>query len=166
MTTTPKRIRTLLKETIPLVLSRVNRALIFSGARMLFIYPEPDAIGAVFTPSGAGHSPWGFQCSHPILYYGKDPYLADGLGPRPNGFRDEQPNRENIDHPCPKPVKWMRWAVNRASRYGETIIDPFMGSGTTLRAALDLGRNAIGIEIEERYCEIAVRRLAQRTLGL
>jgi site-specific DNA-methyltransferase (adenine-specific) len=162
----PDMVRELIKTAIPTLLDCVPRALIFCGPAMLYAYPEPRAIGTVFTPNGAGRSAWGFQCSHPILYYGCDPYLTDQRGGRPNGFRDEQPNPEKFDHPCPKPLKWMHWAIARASRPGEIVLDPFMGTGTTLRAAKNLGRRAVGIEIEERYCEIAVQRLAQEVLDL
>ena len=68
------------------------------------------------------------------------------------------------DHPSPKPFEVMRWLATRLP--GDTILDPFMGSGTTLRAAKDLGRKAIGIEIEEKYCEIAAKRMSQLVLPL
>jgi site-specific DNA-methyltransferase (adenine-specific) len=67
-------------------------------------------------------------------------------------------------HPSPRPLDTMRSIVAIAAASGETVLDPFMGSGTTLRAAKDLGRKAVGIEIEERYCEIAAKRLAQGVL--
>lgn len=66
-------------------------------------------------------------------------------------------------HPTEKPIELMKWCIQQ-SKYFDiplTILDPFMGSGTTLRAAKDLGRKAIGIEIEEKYCQIAVKRLQQ-----
>ena len=62
------------------------------------------------------------------------------------------------DHPSPKPLKAMTWAVDRFE--GDSVLDPFMGSGTTLLAAKQLGRKAIGIELDERYCYIAAERLA------
>lgn len=67
-------------------------------------------------------------------------------------------------HVAEKPEALMRYLVEKLSCAEHIIFDPFMGSGTTLRAAKDLGRRAIGIEIEERYCEIAAKRLGQEVL--
>lgn len=67
-------------------------------------------------------------------------------------------------HPNEKPIKLIQKLLHKCP--AGVVCDPFMGSGTTLRAAKDLGRKAIGIEIEERYCEIAARRLAQEVLAL
>lgn len=68
-------------------------------------------------------------------------------------------------HPTEKPVALMKWCIGFFPKV-TTILDPFMGSGTTLRAAKDLGRKAIGIEIEERYCEIAAKRMSQSVMAL
>lgn len=69
-------------------------------------------------------------------------------------------------HPTVKPLELISRYVTIGTSEGQTILDPFMGSGTTLRAAKDLGRKAIGIEIEEKYCEIAATRLQQEVLKL
>lgn len=68
-------------------------------------------------------------------------------------------------HPAQKPLELMLWCISLSKTRG-VVLDPFMGSGTTLVAAKRLGRRAIGIEREERYCEIAARRLQQEALPL
>jgi site-specific DNA-methyltransferase (adenine-specific)/modification methylase len=81
-----------------------------------------------------------------------------------NGMARKNSETRN-EHPTQKPVDVMSWCIRQAPKDVETILDPFMGSGTTLRAAKDLGRRSIGIEIEEKYCEIAVERLKQEVLA-
>ena len=68
-------------------------------------------------------------------------------------------------HPTEKPVQVISKLIEASSKENQTILDPFMGSGTTLRAAKNLGRKAIGIEIEERYCEIAALRMVQTVMA-
>jgi DNA modification methylase len=78
---------------------------------------------------------------------------------RETGYKSNEPRF----HPTQKPIALIRWCVTKTEG---VILDPYMGSGTTLVAAKTFGRPAIGIEIEERYCEVAVRRLAQGVLPL
>ena len=154
----------IVSEIIPRVeyaLTLARTGVVCSGVRWLQKYPHAVDIGTVFFANGAGRSPFGFGCNNPILFYGKCPYLANGLGSRPNSVSATHWNSEDVDHPCPKPVKMMEWLVNRGSLKGETILDPFMGSGTTLVACAKLGRKGIGIEIDPGYFDIACRRVEE-----
>lgn len=75
-------------------------------------------------------------------------------------------NAERVGHPTQKPEAVMRWSLQQAPESVKTVLDPFMGSGTTLVACKRLGRACVGIEREERYCEIAATRLQQEALPL
>lgn len=71
------------------------------------------------------------------------------------------PNRQ---HPTQKPIELMRWVIANYAAEEDLVYDPFIGSGTTLRACKDLGRNYIGSEISKEYCDIAEQRLKQGVL--
>ena len=124
------------------------------------LYPKPDGEGVIWYPSGANSGPFGFITHQPIFYYGKCPFLANGKGSFPTGFSTTEAAEQN-GHPCPKPIGQMKWLVHRASLQGETVLDPFMGSGTTGVACVNLGRSFIGIEREPKYFGIARRRISE-----
>lgn len=75
-------------------------------------------------------------------------------------------NPNKIIHPTQKPTSLINKLLNKFSIRSDTILDPFLGSGTTARACKDLGRKCIGIEISKAYCQIAVQRLGQEVLPL
>ncbi len=102
--------------------------------------------------------PW--RNSHEVAWVYGDSWRASDRG---TVWRTSHDN--GAEHPTQKPLELMQWLVE-AALPGWCVLDPFMGSGTTLVAAKNLGRKAIGIEIEERYCEIAAERLAQTVLDL
>ena len=160
---TPEEIALVCVPAVRLAVSLARSAVLTPGLANCHLYDVPRAQGCIFYPSGANTGPWGFICSQPLYYYGADPYLAKQMGRRPNGFMTTERAEEN-GHPCPKPIGQTKWMVNRVSFEGETILDPFMGSGTTGVAAVQMGRQFIGIEREERYFKIACRRIedAQR----
>ncbi len=104
----------------------------------------------------------GFRCQHELMLHASRGVAR--VNHRGAGNVFQHPREEPSDHPSPKPVALMARLIEVVSARGEAIIDPVMGSGRTLRAAKDLGRRAIGIEIEEKYCEVAAKLLQQEAL--
>jgi len=102
------------------------------------------------------------------LNFGEVEYCWTNLRFAPRVFRYRAVGVDGgKQHPTQKPEALMLWCLSFLPKSGiDVVLDPFMGSGTTLVAAKRLGRKAIGIEREEKYCEIAARRLAQGALDL
>ena len=88
-----------------------------------------------------------------VKFFGRD-LMAYPIMPHNNG------------HPTPKPVNVVRWLIENTSDEGDTILDPFMGSGTTGVACVQTGRNFIGIEIKPKYFDIAEKRIAEAQLQM
>jgi len=161
---TQENVSRLVRDVLPQMLSKSKRTLLTCGTRQISMYPVPDWILCWLNRAGSYMNPWGFTCWQPILAYGTDPYLERSLGSRPDVIEHSETAEKN-GHPCPKPLGFWKKLVTRGSVLEtDTIIDPMMGSGTTLRAAKDLGRRVIGIELEEKWCEVAANRLRQEVL--
>jgi hypothetical protein len=126
------------------------------------LYPEPTWTMAWFTPAGVGSGPRGFCCWQPILCFGKDPMLSRGKGRHPDAIVHTESAEKN-GHPCAKPINFWCWLVERTSRIGDLIYEPFSGSGTTIVAAEMTARTCHAIEVSDAYCDVAVKRWSKFT---
>jgi site-specific DNA-methyltransferase (adenine-specific) len=154
---TPENFSRIVVPAVTSALAIATRGMVYVSASTAWMLPPPSGIGGVYLPSAQGRFIWGFRSFAPCLLYGRAPSL--NLGSRATAIESTDTAEKN-GHPCPKPLSWMKWSVALASDRDETILDPFMGSGTTGVAAVKLGRKFIGIEIEPKYFDIACRRIA------
>lgn len=162
---TPDYVRATVIPIIADLIDRVGRVIVTPGLELLWDYPRPDVLGAFFCPTTNSLSKWGRQETSPILYYGKDPKHTKGLSG--TGRLYGRYNSEMIHwHPCAKTTDDWQWLLVKGSLEGEMVLDPYAGAFTTLVAAQRTGRRAIGIEIEERYCELGALRLSQCALSI
>lgn len=159
---TPEYIATVAVVAVEICRSLASCVAVSPGFRCLNLYPRADHIGGFYYRGQSTVTAWGAAWWQPVLFYGKDP--KTGMLQRDMFIGRSNNANERNGHPCPKEITSWSQLVERVSFAGGTILDPFAGSGTTLRAAKDLGRKAIGIEIEEKYCEIAAERLRQEVL--
>lgn len=117
-------------------------------------------------PMGMG---WHYRRSYEVVLVAEKPGAACRWFDTTNKVENIIRNMPKIiptaaEHPTPKPIALMRHFIELHSAPGDLVLDPFCGAGTTLRAAKDGGRKAIGIELEERWCEAAAKRLQQEVL--
>ena len=128
------------------------------GCKNISAYPPADSFGAFVYPSSNGMQRFGMADCNPILFYGW--HYLQGKAPLPCcKITSESPEKNG--HPCPKPEKAWSWLVQKVATKEMIVLDPFMGSGTTMRVCKDNGIKSIGIEMNERYCEIAAKRMSQ-----
>lgn len=146
-------------------LTRIHaEGMIFTpGTRNLWNYPQAKWVLCWHKPGAVAYNrTGGFGIWEPILLYGDTRrFTEDFISQTPENLRPG-PQRE---HPCPKNIKVWSWLIHNATESGAIILDPFLGSGTTAVCAKKLGRKSIGIEISEKYCQIAVERLRQSVMN-
>lgn len=132
-------------------------------AKLPFIYSKhpPDWLICWYKGSIGHRGYLGFCDYEPLLVYGKNKGVV-----MHDYFSAKTDNTDSFykEHPCPKSVEWYKWLIFRAIGLGQTFMTPFLGSGTGLVAAKELNLNGIGIELSEKYCSIAKKRL-QNTQG-
>lgn len=161
----------LIASFVPTCRLLASRVIITPGVSNVQIYPVADWIGAWTWETTATFGKLGFSQWQPILYYGRD---LDGFGSVNGVLKSDRihfaggsakiDNAAGGIHTCPKPLGFVKRLLSRFTNETNYVLDPFMGSGTTGVAAVQMGRKFIGIEREPKYFDIACKRIedAQR----
>jgi site-specific DNA-methyltransferase (adenine-specific) len=139
---------------------RISPIVIFTTApTTIYEYPPADWICIWHRRAAASRSPsGGFNHWSPILVYGKVKFSIDYYETM---FGKTVNENKGIEHPSPKPLELYKWLVSQATQVGQTVLDPFLGSGTTGVACMQLKRDFIGIEKEAAYLSIAQERIQE-----
>jgi site-specific DNA-methyltransferase (adenine-specific) len=146
----------LVDKFVPEIRRIARLSVVFCGIHNVQVYPVADWIGCWFYGTTNNFGRFGYNAWQPFLLYGanNNRYGMDAI-------KYSKMERRVDGHPCPKPVGLMVSLVERFTHAGATVLDPFMGSGTTGVACVQTGRNFIGIEIDEGYFNIAKQRIEQ-----
>jgi DNA modification methylase len=122
-------------------------------------YPRPDWVCCWYREASNSRSQLrgGFNHWSPVLVYGRPKFAVDSK--KLHAIQHAYP--KGFPHPSPKPEALMEWLVTNAANGNTTVLDPFMGSGTTGVACVKTGRKFIGIELDPAYCEIAKQRIVK-----
>lgn len=163
---TPEELERLVASFVPATRAIARRVVITPGVSNISMYPTPVWTGAWTWETTATFGALGFSQWQPILFYGED---VGGFGSVNGVLKSDRihftggsakiDHSEGRGHTCPKPIAFVQRLMLRFSHECDTILDPFMGSGTTGVACVKLGRKFIGIEIDESYFDIACERI-------
>jgi DNA modification methylase len=159
LTNTKNLVLSFVKEAV-----RISKITLFTAGKFeteVFLYQNfPPRWRLCWHKGSTGNiSPVGFNDWEMVMVYGNKVCVNQH-----DYFKTNTERMGFGGHPCPKPLAYSQWLVNRFSKRGDIVLDPFLGSGTTAVAWKNLGRQFIGIEINPDYCKIAEDRLRQEVL--
>ena len=166
---TRDNLKNLIKYFIPEFIRIAKRTVVLCGPTQISLYPQVNWVGSIVWNTTGSFGKCGYNQWTPFLLYGED---IKGFG-NINGITKSDVlrisggggvgftrSKEEKEHTCPKPITMMKLVVQRFSNENDTILDPFMGSGTTGVACVKLNRKFIGMEISPEYFEISRKRIS------
>lgn len=165
---TRENLKHLIDSFLPICRVMATRCIVMCGPTQIGLYPQADWVGAIVWNTTGSFGKYGFNQWTPLVFYGGDikgfgnvngMTKTDVLTFNGGGDVGFQRSEEEKKHTCPKPLKMMRHIIARFTEPNSSILDPFMGSGTTGVACIKMGRRFVGIELDPDYFKIACDRI-------